>query len=61
MKIAKGFNEYFANITDELELTEYKANLSFSENVEDPFEKAVYKYKNHPNIKRSSSNGHLKL
>ena len=48
VKIAEMFNEYFANITDELGLTENKANLSFSENIEDPIAKAVHKYKNHP-------------
>ena len=52
VKITEVFNEYFANITDELGLTENKANLSFSENIEDPIEKAVHKYKNHPSIKK---------
>ena len=52
VKITEVFNEYFANITDELGLNEKKANLSFSENIEDPIEKAVHKYKNHPSIKR---------
>ena len=61
MKIAEIFNMYFANSTDELELTENKVNLSFSENIEGPNEKAVHEYKNHPNIKRSSVNCHLKL
>ena len=44
MKIAEVFNEYFANITDELELTENTANLSFSENIEESIDKAVQKY-----------------
>ena len=51
VKIAEVFNEYFANITDELGLNEKIANLSLSENIEDPIEKAVHKYKNHPSIK----------
>ena len=45
-------NEYSANVTDELGLTENKANLSFSETIEDPIEEAVHKYKNHPSIKK---------
>ena len=36
VKIAEVFNEYFANSTDELGLTKNKANLSSSENIEDP-------------------------
>ena len=52
VKIAEVFNEYFANITNELGLNEKKANLSLSENIEDPIEKAVHKYKNHPSIKK---------
>ena len=52
VKIAEVFNEYFENITYELGLTENKANLSFSENIENPIEKAVHKYKNHPSIKK---------
>ena len=52
VKIAEVFNEYFANITDELGLNEKIANLSLSENIEDPIEKAVHKYKNHPSIKK---------
>ena len=52
MKIAEVFNEYFANITDELGLNEKIANLSLSENIEDPIEKAVHKYKNQPSIKK---------
>ena len=61
MKIAEVFNEYFANITDELELTENTANLSFSENIEDSIDKAVQKYKNHPRIKRSIIRFHLEI
>ena len=52
VKIAEVFNEYFANINDELGLNEKIANLSLSENIEDPIEKAVHKYKNHPSIKK---------
>ena len=52
VKIAEVLNEYFANITDELGLNENKANLSFSEIIVDPIEKAVHKYKNHPSIKK---------
>ena len=51
MKIAELFNEYFAKITDELELTENKSNLSFSENIEDPIDKAIQTCKSHPSIK----------
>ena len=39
VKIAEVFNEYVANITDELGLTENKAKHSFSENMEDPLKK----------------------
>ena len=52
MKVAEVCNEYFANITDELELTENKANLSFSGYIQDPIEQAVHKYKNHRSIEK---------
>ena len=52
MRLARVFNEYFANITDELDLAENEVNLSFSENIEDPIDKAIQKYENHPSIKK---------
>ena len=52
MQTAELINEHFTNITDEQELTENRANLSFSENIKDPINKAVEKYKNYPIIKR---------
>ena len=50
-EFAEVFNEYFANITDELDLTENEANLSFSENIEEPMNKPIQKHKNHLSIK----------
>ena len=52
MKIVEVFNEYFANILGEFDLTENKAKLSFSGNIEDPIEQEVHKYKNHPSIEK---------
>ena len=57
MRIVEVYNEYFANITYELDLTGNEANHSLSGLVEDPIDKVVKKYKNHPWIKRSSLNG----
>ena len=51
LRIAQILNEYFTNITDELEIKENKANLSLAINVEDPIDQSVCKCKNHPSIK----------
>ena len=51
-KITQIFNEYFTNIIDELEIKENEANLSLAINIEDPIDNSVYKYKDHPSIKK---------
>ena len=48
--IAEVFNEYFANIID-ARTNRKKSNHSFPVTTEDPNDKAVQKYKNHPSIK----------
>ena len=52
LKIAEIFNDYFANITQDLEITDTGAHLSPTIDIEDPIDKAVEKYKNHPSIKK---------
>ena len=52
LKIAEIFNDYFANITQDLEITDTGAHLSPTIGIEDPIDKAVEKYKNHPSIKK---------
>ena len=52
LKIAEIFNDYFANITQDLEITDTGAHLSSTIGIEDPIDKAVEKYKNHPSIKK---------
>ena len=51
-KIAEIFNDYFVNITQDLEITENGAYLLPTIRIEDPVDKAVEKYKNHPSIKK---------
>ena len=55
LKIAEIFNDYFANITQDLEITDTGAHLSPTIDIEDPIDKAVEKYKNHPSIKKIKS------
>ena len=55
LKIAEIFNNYFADITKDLEITETGAYLLPSIGKEDPVDKAVEKYKNyknHPSINK---------
>ena len=52
LKIAEIFNNYFANITQDLEITDTGAQLSSTTGIEDPIDKAVEKYKRHPSIKK---------
>lgn len=52
LKIAEIFNDYFANITQDLEITDTSAHLSSTIGIEDPIDKAVEKYKNHHSIKK---------
>ena len=50
-KIAEIFNHYFANITESLGIFEDQSFLSETTGINDPVEKAIKKYKNHPSIK----------
>ena len=52
LKIAEIFNDYFANITQDLVITDTGAQLSSTTGIEDPIDKAVEKYKSHPSIKK---------
>ena len=52
LKIAEIFNDYFANITQDLEITDTGTYRLPSMGIEDPVDKAVEKYKNHPSIKK---------
>ena len=52
MRIAEVSNEYFANITNELDLTENEANLLASLNTEDIIDNTAQNDKNHPSIKQ---------
>ena len=48
LKIAEIFNHYFTNITESLGISE---DLSPTNGINDPVEKAMKKYENHPSIK----------
>ena len=50
-KIAEIFNHYFANITERLGISEDQSLLSQTTGINDPVEKAIMKYENHPSIK----------
>ncbi len=52
LKIAEIFNNYFVNITQDLEITDPCAHLSPTIGIEDPIDRTVEKYKNHPSIKK---------
>ena len=52
LKIAKIFNDYFANMTQDLEITDTGAQLSSTTGIDDHIDKAVEKCKSHPSIKK---------
>ena len=52
LKIAEIFNDYFANITQDLEITDTGAYLLPSIGIKDPVDRAVEKYKIHPSMKK---------
>ena len=51
-KIAEIFNHYFINITESLGISEDQTLLSPTNGINDPVEKAIKKYANHPSIKK---------
>ena len=51
VKIAEIFNHHFANITESLGISEDQSLLSQTTGINDPVEKAIKKYENHPSIK----------
>ena len=51
-KIAEIFNHYFANITESLGISEDQSLPSQTTGINDPVEKAIKKYENHPSIKK---------
>ena len=50
-KIAEIFNHNFADITESLGISEDQSLLSETTGINDPAEKAIKKYENHPSIK----------
>ena len=52
LKIAEIFNHYFTNITESLGISEDQTLLSPTNGINDPVEKAIKKYANHPSIKK---------
>ena len=61
VKIAEAFNEYFANITDELGLNEKKPIFHFQKILKTLLKKQSINIRTTPASKRSNNNGHLKL
>ena len=51
VQIAEIFNRYFANITESLGISEDQSLLSQTNGINDPVEKAIKEYENHPSIK----------
>ena len=51
VQIAEIFNHYSANITESLGISEDQSLLSQTNGINDPVEKAIKKYENHPSIK----------
>ena len=51
-KIAEIFNNFFANITESLGISEDQSLLSQTTGINDPVEKAIKKYENHPSIRK---------
>ena len=49
-ELAEIFNEFFVNIVPNLSINTYHSFLINTEKQNDPIEKAVAKYKNHPSI-----------
>ena len=54
-KIVEIFDHYFVNITESLGISEDQSLLSQTTGINDPVEKAIKKYENHPSIKRLKS------
>ena len=51
-KIEEILNDYFANITESLGISEDQTLLSPTNRINDPVEKAIKKYANHPSIRK---------
>ena len=49
-KIAELFSNYFINITQDLGIQQDIAHISVTDGINDPIDKAIEKYKNHPSI-----------
>ena len=49
-KIAELFNNYFINIIQVLGIQQDIAHISVTDGINDPIDKAIEKYKNHPSI-----------
>ena len=55
-KIADIFNEYFINIAKEIAFVEDQTLVSDANAVEDPIDKAIEKFKNHPSVEHIKQN-----
>ena len=56
LTIAEIFNHYFANMTQELGITENEAHLSSTTGISDPVDIAIKKYLKHPSINEIKEN-----
>ena len=56
LTIAEIFNHFFANITQELGITENEAHLSSTTGISDPVDIAIKKYLKHPSINEIKEN-----
>ena len=49
-KVPKTFNQYFSTAVNSLDIVENKSLLTETENVQDPVEIAIKKFKNHSTV-----------
>ena len=49
-KIAEKFNNFFVDSVSNLELKQNSSILNYADHLQDPVEKAIHKFENHPSI-----------
>ena len=49
--VANIFNDYFASITDSLDIPTVSENMTATNEIKDPLDVALTKYKSHPSVK----------
>ena len=54
-EVAETLNNYFANVTDSLGITENSEIITSTDGVTDPIDQALIKYFNHPSIRKICS------